>query len=74
MVHKQEYNDSQVIVAEPDRSAEWEANKIVLIVMCVVSGSIGVAFLMVFIGVAHFAGIKEVADLMQRISKRIKTS
>jgi hypothetical protein len=40
LVYKQENRDFHVIVAEPDRSADWHTNKIVLIMMCALSDTI----------------------------------
>ena len=44
MVYKQDADKGQVIVAEPNRSASWEANKMVLIAMCCLSAVIAVGF------------------------------
>ena len=48
MVYKQQDDIGDVIVAEPNRSASWQTNKIVLIAMCCLSGTIAIGF-------AHFA-------------------
>lgn len=44
MVYKQQADSGDVIVAEPNRSASWQTNKVVLILMCCVSGTIAVGF------------------------------
>ena len=44
MVYKQRDKTGDVIVAEPNRSASWQTNKVVLILMCCLSGTIAVAF------------------------------
>ena len=44
MVYRDQADDSKIIVAEPNRSASWQANKMVLMAMCAVSGTIAVGF------------------------------
>lgn len=44
MVYKQQADAGDMIVAEPNRSATWQTNKIVLILMCCLSGTIAVGF------------------------------
>ena len=44
MVYKQHSGSDDMIVAEPNRSATWQTNKLVLIVMCCLSGFIATGF------------------------------
>ena len=44
MVYKQREESGDVIVAEPNRSASWQTNKLVLILMCCLSGTIALGF------------------------------
>ncbi|MEE4191796.1 MAG: DUF2244 domain-containing protein [Halieaceae bacterium] len=44
MVYEQRTGDDDMIVAEPNRSASWQTNKIVLLLMCFWSGAIAVGF------------------------------
>jgi uncharacterized membrane protein len=44
VVYKQQADAGDVIVAEPNRSASWRTNKIVLILMCCLSGMIALGF------------------------------
>ena len=44
MVYQENNQNDEVIVAEPNRSASWQANKLVLIVMCCLSGVIAAGF------------------------------
>ena len=44
MVYKQRDDSTEVIVAEPNRSASWQTNKVVLILMCCLSGGIALGF------------------------------
>jgi uncharacterized membrane protein len=44
VVYKQHAAAGEMIVAEPNRSASWQANKIVLIAMCTLSGLIAAGF------------------------------
>lgn len=44
MVYKQRSGTDHTIVAEPNRSASWQTNKIALIVMCCLSGMIALGF------------------------------
>ena len=44
MVYMHRTKDGDLIVAEPDRSATWETNKIVLLIMCALSGTIALGF------------------------------
>jgi len=62
LVYKQHNNNADMIVAEPDRSADWETNKLVLIVMCAVSGTIAVGFTLLGAWpVLPFAGLEMMA-------------
>lgn len=44
LVYKQHSGNDQTIVVEPNRSASWQTNKIVLILMCCLSGMIALGF------------------------------
>lgn len=44
MVYEQRTGEDDMIVAEPNRSASWQTNKIVLILMCSLSGAIAMGF------------------------------
>lgn len=44
MVYKQDKDGGDMIVAEPNRSASWQTNKVVLIMMCCLSGAIALGF------------------------------
>ncbi len=44
MVYKQRTGNDDMIVAEPNRSASWQTNKIILILMCCLSGTIAMGF------------------------------
>lgn len=44
MVYKHRSGRGETIVAEPNRSASWQVNKLVLIAMCCLSGSIAAGF------------------------------
>ena len=44
MVYQQQRQSEEIIVAEPNRSASWQANKWVLAAMCCLSGVIGIGF------------------------------
>ncbi|MEE4660707.1 MAG: DUF2244 domain-containing protein [Halieaceae bacterium] len=63
MVYKENNNGDDLIVAEPNRSAEWETNKLLLIVMCCVSGGIALAFSLILGAwpILPFAGLEMLA-------------
>ncbi len=62
MVYKQENGEGDMIVAEPNRSATWETNKIVLILMCCVSGAIAIGFTLLGAWpILPFAGLEMMA-------------
>ena len=44
MVYQHSHDSDEVIVAEPNRSASWEVNKMVLLAMCCLSGVIAGGF------------------------------
>lgn len=44
MVYRQREKSGDMIVAEPNRSASWQANKVALILMCCLSGAIALGF------------------------------
>lgn len=44
LVYKQRSGNDHTIVAEPNRSASWQTNKIILILMCCLSGAIALGF------------------------------
>jgi uncharacterized membrane protein len=59
----QEYRQSdEIIVAEPNHSASWQANKLVLIVMCCLSGVIAGGFALIGAWpILPFAGMEMLA-------------
>jgi uncharacterized membrane protein len=59
----QEYRESdEIIVAEPNHSASWQANKLVLIAMCCLSGVIAGGFALVGAWpILPFAGVEMLA-------------
>jgi uncharacterized membrane protein len=62
LVYQQQYQEHEIVVAEPNRSASWQANKWALVAMCSLSGVIAGAF--AFIGawpILPFAGIEMAA-------------
>lgn len=62
MVYRQQSRDVCRIVAEPDRSADWETNKLVLIVMCALSGTIALGFTLLGAWpILPFAGLEMLA-------------
>ena len=62
VVYKQEHKDADMIVAEPDRSASWETNRLVLILMCMVSGTIALGFTLLGAWpILPFAGLEMIA-------------
>ncbi len=63
LVYKQHDNGSDQIIAEPNRSASWETNKVILIAMCCLSGGIALGF-SVILGawpILPFAGLEMLA-------------
>ena len=63
VVYKENNNGADLIVAEPNRSASWETNKILLIAMCCLSGGIALAFSLVLGAwpILPFAGLEMLA-------------
>lgn len=62
MVYQQENNGADMIVAEPNRSATWQTNKIVLIMMCSLSGAIALGFTLLGAWpILPFAGLEMMA-------------
>jgi uncharacterized membrane protein len=62
MVYRQKNRDFDRIVAEPDRSADWATNKLVLIVMCALSGTIALGFTLLGAWpILPFAGLEMMA-------------
>ena len=62
MVYQENNQNDEVIVAEPNRSASWQANKLVLIVMCCLSGVIAAGFALVGAWpILPFAGLEMLA-------------
>ncbi|MDG2046572.1 MAG: DUF2244 domain-containing protein [Halioglobus sp.] len=62
MVYQHYHQSDEVIVAEPNRSASWQVNKMVLIAMCCLSGLIAGGFaLMGAWPILPFAGLEMAA-------------
>jgi uncharacterized membrane protein len=62
LVVQQNRQSDEVIIAEPNRSASWQANKLVLIVMCCLSGVIATGFALVGAWpILPFAGLEMLA-------------
>ncbi len=62
MVYQQKKDDSEVIVAEPNRSASWQANKYALIAMCCLSAVIATGFALIGAWpILPFAGLEMLA-------------
>lgn len=62
MVYQQNRRNDQVIVAEPNRSASWQTNKLVLIFMCCLSGIIATGFALIGAWpILPFAGLEMLA-------------
>ena len=62
MVYQQDNNGADMIVAEPNRSATWQTNKIVLIMMCALSGTIALGFTLLGAWpILPFAGLEMMA-------------
>ena len=62
MVYQQDNNGADMIVAEPNRSASWQTNKIVLIMMCALSGTIALGFTLLGAWpILPFAGLEMMA-------------
>lgn len=62
MVYQQSRDSEDIIVAEPNRSASWQANKVVLIAMCCLSGVIATGFALVGAWpILPFAGLEMLA-------------
>ncbi len=62
MVYQQYRQSDEIIVAEPNRSATWETNKLVLIAMCCLSGVIAGGFALIGAWpILPFAGLEMLA-------------
>ncbi|MCX2980493.1 DUF2244 domain-containing protein [Halieaceae bacterium IMCC14734] len=62
MVYQQQHQEHEVLIAEPNRSASWQANKWALVAMCMLSGTIASGF--AFVGawpILPFAGLEMAA-------------
>jgi len=61
-VYQRQYQQHEIIVAEPNRSAGWQTNKFVLLAMCILSGVIASGFALVGAWpILPFAGIEMAA-------------
>ena len=62
MVYQQQQQEHEIIVAEPNRSASWQANKWALAAMCCLSGFIATGFALVGAWpILPFAGLEMTA-------------
>ena len=62
MVYQHYHQSDEVIVAEPNRSASWQVNKMVLIAMCCLSGAIAGGFALIGAWpILPFAGLEMLA-------------
>ena len=62
MVYQHSHDSDEVIVAEPNRSASWEVNKMVLLAMCCLSGVIAGGFALLGAWpILPFAGLEMLA-------------